>query len=255
MFSTKNSTTGEKRLNAGFTLIELLVVIAIIAILASILFPVFGRARENARRSACQSNLKQLALSMMQYASDYDDRLPLGTSFDMVWNNEGVGWGSMQPYLKSKSLLYCPNVKSNTNPKFQQTYGVPNNGGNVNSAIAVTSTTASTLLATIPQASLTCLVGETAGASSAGGWHFDPLDATGGGQAIFDAGNAAGALQTLHMYRHLEGSNYAYLDGHVKWLKKENVQRVMTQQAVGGYGQGITEANASQFPIVFLWKK
>jgi prepilin-type N-terminal cleavage/methylation domain-containing protein len=52
----------------GFTLIELLVVIAIIAILASILFPVFARARENARRSACQSNLKQIGLAMMQYA-------------------------------------------------------------------------------------------------------------------------------------------------------------------------------------------
>lgn len=45
----------------GFTLIELLVVIAIIAILAAILFPVFARARENARRASCQSNLKQQA--------------------------------------------------------------------------------------------------------------------------------------------------------------------------------------------------
>ena len=60
----------------AFTLIELLVVIAIIAILAAILFPVFARARENARRAGCQSNLKQIALGFLQYAQDYDERLP-----------------------------------------------------------------------------------------------------------------------------------------------------------------------------------
>src|SRR5438093_9620550 len=60
----------------GFTLIELLVVIAIIAILAAILFPVFARARENARRSSCQSNLKQLGLGFQMYTQDYDERLP-----------------------------------------------------------------------------------------------------------------------------------------------------------------------------------
>jgi len=61
---------------AGFTLIELLVVIAIIAILAAILFPVFARARENARKSTCQSNLKQIGLAFMQYAQDFDEMLP-----------------------------------------------------------------------------------------------------------------------------------------------------------------------------------
>src|SRR5690606_14055579 len=60
---------------AGFTLIELLVVIAIIAILAAILFPVFGRARENARRSSCQSNMKQFGLGMIQYSQDYDEKM------------------------------------------------------------------------------------------------------------------------------------------------------------------------------------
>ena len=59
---------------SAFTLIELLVVIAIIAILAAILFPVFGRARENARRSSCQSKLKQLGLSLNQYTQDYYER-------------------------------------------------------------------------------------------------------------------------------------------------------------------------------------
>jgi prepilin-type N-terminal cleavage/methylation domain-containing protein/prepilin-type processing-associated H-X9-DG protein len=60
----------------GFTLIELLIVIAIIALLAAILFPVFSRARESARRSSCASNLKQIGLGFMQYAQDYDEQLP-----------------------------------------------------------------------------------------------------------------------------------------------------------------------------------
>src|SRR5690606_6779733 len=70
-----SENSGAKR---GFTLIELLVVIAIIAILAAILFPVFARARENARRASCQSNLKQIGLGLMQYTQDYDERLPAG---------------------------------------------------------------------------------------------------------------------------------------------------------------------------------
>jgi prepilin-type N-terminal cleavage/methylation domain-containing protein/prepilin-type processing-associated H-X9-DG protein len=96
----------------GFTLIELLVVIAIIGILASILFPVFARARENARRSACQSNLKQIGLGIMQYTQDYDEKyIP----------KQGVGANqnpytfvsTLQPYVKSTQLFVCPSGSTN----------------------------------------------------------------------------------------------------------------------------------------------
>ncbi len=93
-----------KPVRAAFTLIELLVVIAIIAILAAILFPVFARARENARRASCQSNMKQIGLGILQYAQDYDETLPAsrntGTSISWRW--------MIQPYLKSTQVNSCP---------------------------------------------------------------------------------------------------------------------------------------------------
>ncbi|BCM91039.1 hypothetical protein IAD21_02903 [Abditibacteriota bacterium] len=93
---------------SGFTLIELLVVIAIIAILAAILFPVFARARENARRASCQSNLKQLGLGILQYQQDYDE------SFLTDWDGSASYRQHLQPYLKSIQLWRCPSNPLNS---------------------------------------------------------------------------------------------------------------------------------------------
>ena len=104
------------RVRSGFTLIEILVVVAILAILAAILFPVLARVRENARRSSCQSNLKQIGLGMLQYSGDYDDKLVKS------WYGSGNGnfsggsdasdrykWmDAIQPYLKSEQVFNCP---------------------------------------------------------------------------------------------------------------------------------------------------
>src|SRR5690606_33473906 len=95
----------KKNIQTGFTLIELLVVIAIIALLAAILFPVFARARENARRTSCHSNLKQMGTATMMYIQDYDERYPFG--YDD--RSPGVYWPDLlQPYTKSRQLFYCP---------------------------------------------------------------------------------------------------------------------------------------------------
>jgi len=110
-----NSIVWSGMKSRGFTLIELLVVIAIIALLAAILFPVFGRARENARRATCQSNLKQIGLGFIQYSQDNDEQLPMGDLSDACASTQyrsdmaGGGWDTqLLPYIKSTQIFVCP---------------------------------------------------------------------------------------------------------------------------------------------------
>jgi prepilin-type N-terminal cleavage/methylation domain-containing protein/prepilin-type processing-associated H-X9-DG protein len=119
----------QRQATRGFTLIELLVVIAIIAILAAILFPVFARARENARRASCQSNLKQVGLGMIQYAQDYDEEYPrIAYGANSAWG--GPEWNPgrdhwvdvIQPYIKSTQVFDCPS------DAFQSSWGSGNTG-------------------------------------------------------------------------------------------------------------------------------
>ena len=116
------SIAGARRIRQGFTLIELLVVIAIIAILAAILFPVFARAREAARSSSCSSNLRQIGLAVHMYLQDFDERTP--------WSVNGSDWTAVPggtsywalfylPYTKNQKLWDCPS----------NTIGVPGTGG------------------------------------------------------------------------------------------------------------------------------
>ena len=97
----------------GFTLIELLVVIAIIAILAAILFPVFARAREKARQTSCLSNIKQIALAITMYASDYDETYA-STALDYPghFTTSYTYWMELfQPYTSNWQLFVCPSDK------------------------------------------------------------------------------------------------------------------------------------------------
>lgn len=120
------------RQRQGFTLIELLVVIAIIAILAAILFPVFAQAREQARKTVCLSNMKQVSLGVVMYTQDYDETYPVeretsfpNCNYDPGYGCQGFGsttvvdpfgatWRyAVQPYIKNTQLFHCPDDTRN----------------------------------------------------------------------------------------------------------------------------------------------
>ena len=95
----------------GFTLIELLVVIAIIAILAAILFPVFAKAREKARQTACLNNQRQIVTAFLMYAQDHDELLP---TVDAAWGAIGLDRGS----------LICPTAGTKITNAYVYSYAV-----------------------------------------------------------------------------------------------------------------------------------
>ena len=215
----------------AFTLIELLVVIAIIAILAAILFPVFARARENARRSSCQSNLKQIGLGLLQYTQDYDERLPIGTNGGTV-GNRGSGWaGASFPYIKSQQIFVCP---SDTTP-----VGNPVISYAYNSAITypIPNTWSGPSLAAFNATARTVMVFEVSGAT----WipatdvasPYSPVgDGYSGGDILpggtkyttgYMAANGGTGAYDAPTGRHLEMSNFLFADGHVKSLRGEKV--------------------------------
>jgi prepilin-type N-terminal cleavage/methylation domain-containing protein/prepilin-type processing-associated H-X9-DG protein len=213
----------------GFTLIELLVVIAIIALLAAILFPVFSRARESARRTSCVSNLKQVGLAFLQYVQDYDEHFPaVGKS--AAANLGAEGWAlNMEPYLKSVQLLQCPSESRkpnyatspyNATSYYTDYYYNSNLSYNPTGARESDGTTLLILgihISRLKVPSSTVILGDGSGSTPNYGGRVELLDNTTVAKAP----------------RHLEGNNYNFCDGHAKWYP------------VGTILEGTTDSNSA----------
>lgn len=217
----------------AFTLIELLVVIAIIAILAAILFPVFARARENARRSSCQSNLKQVALGLLQYTQDYDERFlsivsPAGAGSPYGWA------GLVQPYIKSTQIYKCPSGDGDQqDDPSMDNYTYYQYNRNLANFATETPPNVGRLIAILAKPSQTVMFVDGSGArarANTNGCNNGFRDLT-GADVCPTTGSALGPALLYSdtsspdpngrdaANRHLGGVNFAFTDGHVKWFK------------------------------------
>ncbi len=195
----------ERRL-VGFTLIELLVVVAIIAILAAILFPVFARARENARRTSCMSNLKQIGLAFISYAQDYDERYPSvnWTGGSYVWPNGSTSAANpwylkIYPYVKSVQVFNCPSAPDNLKWTGAYLGGPFSYGANLD----FFTSGGSQLLSGIDKPSQTVMVVDS---------NYQSM------QSFLNDGVAPWwNVDRALLDRHLDGGNISFADGHVKW--------------------------------------
>ncbi len=213
---------------SGFTLIELLVVIAIIAILAAILFPVFARARENARRASCLSNVKQMGLAFAQYTQDYDETYPIN-----AWNcgpgstdcaplgyNTGrtvLWYHALNPYMKSYQIYNCPSdsvanqrVSASGLVVYASAASYGWNAYTTSSNVADLKTPFDkAALASIEDVSGTLLLAESTYYRTGG---YPPTT----GNSTID--NARQVVE-----RHFDGSNVLFADGHAKWQKRDRL--------------------------------
>lgn len=204
----------------GFTLIELLVVIAIIAILAAILFPVFARAREAARRSACASNMNQVTKAVLMYTQDYDEVMPTqdGDLCDYAIAGTAVWINAVMPYVKNAKVWICPSSDDwGANGPSDSVYWY--NGHASNKTLAAVDRPAESTLFAEWAHRTSCTgnrpyPGDWCGLPTPGGtcpdtWH--PNSTWGNNHGSGDA--------------NIRGANWPFIDGHIKYRPSSQVMK------------------------------
>ena len=248
----------------GFTLIELLVVIAIIAILAAILFPVFARARENARRTSCLSNQKQIGLGVMQYVQDYDEFYPKQTnSFCPASDAETYAspFQSIQPYLKSTQIYFCPSGNGKSSRTTVRRPGctgttdtvdalsVPALGNyGLNENLITPSARPVQGNAEVPPVHMATISSRSAEFAMIADSSYNIFSGLGTATATYGLNRvinanhptANGVTVTEEWSRHLGGSTILFADGHAKWSSQDRLAR---RSPDGVYWLVITDKN------------
>jgi prepilin-type N-terminal cleavage/methylation domain-containing protein/prepilin-type processing-associated H-X9-DG protein len=210
----------KQRVDKGFTLIELLVVIAIIALLAAILFPVFARARENARRSTCQSNLKQIALGVAQYTQDYDETFP--QAYTAITGTPSI-LATLQPYVKSTQIFSCPSDIYKANSVFSTMHSSYAFSIYLNAISGVTTTLR---ISSVAQVATTVYAADSGlQTQNSSPWLIADTNSLKSVCLLLSQPSLSNALNAGDPNwcgpnpRHLETVNTMFVDGHVKALK------------------------------------
>lgn len=190
----------------AFTLIELLVVIAIISIIAAILFPVFAQVREKARQTSCSSNEKQLSLGVLMYSQDSDEVLP------PTQNDANVLWPDLvNPYVKNDKIRVCPSDQGGVT----NSYGLDQMTFVDMTDFLPSLPPSMPALAAFQTPSGTVMLGETGTADDFKTPRLNAYKLVAPDDDLNDAADARPAA------RHFQRANLAFMDGHVKSLRRE----------------------------------
>lgn len=201
---------------SGFTLWKWLASGAGLFLVAAIFLPVFARSRgSDGQRVRCPNNLKQISLGLLQYSQDFDEKLPMiafsstSNALDSKIPNEKkrfFGWADvLYPYTKNTQIFQCPLEANDSSNALPTARGYTDYWFNANlSGFAMKNAKAPAKIIAFGDGN-------------------DRDDLTDARYNLFSLPAAWIADQNSPAYRHIVGANYAFLDGHVKWLKPDQV--------------------------------